>query len=552
MSKKNVWIALILVVLILILAAAAVLGYVWYRGNHLFVDDAVYPLNSESLDLRGQDISFTHYDTVHWQLPNCYILWDVPFQGGKVQSDSTRVAVSDLTQEDLDVLCRYFPNLTELDATGCRDYALLEQFMDQMPTCQVTYQVDLGGTEVDPEVTELVLEPADFDRETLEKNLPYLHDLTTVTLKATELTPQEVQALRDAFTHITFRATVEIRGTEFDSETETLDLAGITGEEVEQVCRKLPLLPNLTAVELMDSKGACALDTAQVKQLREAAPQVSFHYTFDFYGQTLSITDEEVKLTNLKIGDEGADDLRAALDLMDNCNRIVLEYCGLSNETLAKIRDEYRDRTKVVWRVKFGGGSTLTDAEVIRCTYDLRDSNCQNLYYCEDVRFVDVGHNELLTDVSFVKGMANLEVIIISGSMVKDLSGFAECKNLRILEAAFCGYIEDISPLAQCENLEMLNISYTKVKDLSPLDKLEKLNNLCAMYGNTSQVSQEEQDRFAKVKPNCETHYIGTQPYGSCWRYEEDNGIVKRAWYEEIAVAFKYPNSPNNTGWYLT
>ena len=76
----------------------------------------------------------------------------------------------------------------------------------------------------------------------------------------------------------------------------------------------------------------------------------------------------------------------------------------------------------MVWRVWFGGGSTLTDAEVIRCTYDLVDDNCEDLIYCEDVRFMDIGHNEYLDGVPFVAGMPNLEYIIVSGAPIKDLT----------------------------------------------------------------------------------------------------------------------------------
>lgn len=67
MAKKVLWI-LFAVVLVLALAVAGVTGYFWYQNNHIFVEDAVYPINAKTLDLRGQDISFEHYDAVH---PSC-------------------------------------------------------------------------------------------------------------------------------------------------------------------------------------------------------------------------------------------------------------------------------------------------------------------------------------------------------------------------------------------------------------------------------------------------------------------------------------------------
>ena len=55
LAKKVLWI-LFAVVLVLALAVAGVTGYFWYQNNHIFVEDAVYPINAKTLDLRGQDI----------------------------------------------------------------------------------------------------------------------------------------------------------------------------------------------------------------------------------------------------------------------------------------------------------------------------------------------------------------------------------------------------------------------------------------------------------------------------------------------------------------
>jgi len=226
----------------------------------------------------------------------------------------------------------------------------------------------------------------------------------------------------------------------------------------------------------------------------------------------------------------------------------VVEYCRISYDLLAQVREEYRGRTKLVWRVEFGGGSTFTDAEIIRSTYDLVDDNCKNLIYCEDARFIDIGHNEYLDAVPFVAGMPNLEVIIVSGAPIKDLTPFQNCKKLKVLEIAFCHYIEDIAPLAECESLEMLNIGFTQVKDLSALDNLN-LTNLCI---DGAKVKAEERDRFQTLKPDCWITYDDAQPYNDGWRYTEENKPLP--WYGMIRSVFRYdkdPNIPNNVGWYL-
>ena len=51
---------------------------------------------------------------------------------------------------------------------------------------------------------------------------------------------------------------------------------------------------------------------------------------------------------------------------MENCERFLVEYCQISYDLLAQVREEFRDKTKLVWRVEFGGGSCYTVVEVIR------------------------------------------------------------------------------------------------------------------------------------------------------------------------------------------
>ena len=204
--------------------------------------------------------------------------------------------------------------------------------------------------------------------------------------------------------------------------------------------------------------------------------------------------------------------------------------------------------TKVVWRISFGEGTSMTDAQVVRAVYHLYDSNCENLKYLEDVRFADFGHDEFLNDGSFLAGMKSLEVLIISGSQIRDLTPLENCKNLRVLELSNCGYITDLTPLENCESLEMLNISYTKATQGLPA--LEKLNitHLTAVGGVWTKNSQEDREAFQEAHPDCWIVTTGNE-YGVGWRYEDKE--TQMDWYKEAAQAFRYPDAPNHVGWYL-
>ena len=550
MSKKVV-VVLAVIALVLALVVAGALGYLWYRNTHVFVEGKAYSNREDTLDLRQETISIEHYDQLHALLPDCDILWNVPFQKGTTPSDIESLTITDLSDEDIERLAAYFPNLKKVDARQCGDYAMLEKLQTRLPDLDVSYEVSLGEASFAPDTTELALEPEDFDPDTLTANLPHLPQLTSVVLCRTELTLEQVEQLRADFPGITFRYQVELLGEIYEEDTTELDLSAMTSEQVAEVVQKITMLPALEKITLTDAEGNSHLPKEDVKSLQQAAPNAVIDYSFDFFGTRLSTAEEEVHIKNVRIGDEGESEVRAALDLLPGCKRFVLENCQISNEVMAKLRDDYRDRTKVVWRVSFGKGSSLTDAQILRAVYDLVDTNCANLTYLEDVRFMDIGHNEFLRESSFISGMKSLEYVIISGSMISDLKPFANCKNLKVLEAAFCEYIYSAEGLESCENLERLNISYTHITDLSPLDNLN-LVNLCAMYESKSRVPAEEQERFQALKPDCKMSFVGSQPYGSAWRYDDNNDPLE--WYTTIRKVFRYdifPATPNHVGWYI-
>lgn len=542
MKKVLTVIAVVLLVIIL-----AMCGYIAYQYTHIFVDDAVYAKNSEMLDLRGQDISVEHYLSVREQLPDCQVFWDVPFQGYKISNDVEGLKLTSLTEQDRSML-HYFGELKKIDATACRDYAQLAALREELPKVDVVYKVDLGGIAVDPDATELIIAHEEMNYDVLMENLTYLPHLKNLMLSKSQLELEQIAAIHQEYPDVTVDYTVGILDQEYASDTERLDLSAMTPADVEDVAAALPMLPNLAEVELMDGSGNSALELKDVKALNEAYPEAVFHYTFVYDGKQISTTDKEVRFSGTRIGNMTAEDLRMMLDVMEECDKFVLEYWNygsMTNEMLGQIREEYRDRTKLVWRVFFGVGYCLTDVDVLRCTYDLSDGNSAALAYCEDVRFVDFGHDTALKTVDFMAGMEKLEVVILSGSMVQDLTPLAGLPNLRVVEVSNCGYLADVSPLAQCPSLKMLNISFTAVEDVSMLDELD-LELMCAVR---SKMSKEAKDAFVANNPNCLATYEGNE-YGTGWRYLDNE--KKRPWYEEIVVAFKYPDAPNMAGWYLS
>ena len=424
----------------------------------------------------------------------------------------------------------HYPNLKRADLSGSTCYGAILEFMEKNPHIDVTFTVDMGGALVSNKETETVLAGDSFSYDALMEGLQYLPGLQAIRFPEISLDSAQIAAILETYPQLKLSYTVELLGESYDADTQELDLSGMKSAQVSEAIPKLGLLTGLQDVTL-----SSGLSLEEVARLQDANPGATFHYTFGLFGKTLSTTDEEVVYKNQNIGNEGEEEIRRALAVLDNCKRFVLDNCKLDNEVLAKIREDFRGGPKVIWRVYFGVDgryNTLTDDDTIRAVYNVTDKTCGPMKYLEDVKYMDLGHNEYLSDFSFVGYMPQLEVLIASGSLISDLSGFENCKNLTWLELASCSKLKDISPLAGCENLKYLNLSSTSVSDLMPLDGLPLERFVCLR----PKASKEEQEIFISIHPKdtCITVFYGySNPYGYGWRYD-DNGKTMFWYYKDV------------------
>jgi len=428
-----------------------------------------------------------------------------------------------------------YPNLKRVDLSGSTCYAAILDFIGKHPNLDVTYTVDLGGTAVNGQASSAELRADAMDYDMLIENLEYLPNLTTLSLPGVALTAQQIEALLARYPDLALEYTVELFGSTYGQEVTSLDLTAMTSGQVDEAVQKLGLLTHLTDVTL-----GSGLDLEDVAKLQDSAPRTVFHYTFTLFGKTLSTTDETVEYKNQPIGNQAEAEIRQALAVLDNCSRFVLDNCQLDNEVLAGIREDFRDGPKVVWRVYFGVDgryNELTDTDTLRAVYNVTDTTCGPMRYCEDVKYMDIGHNEYLTDLSFVGFMPNIEVLIASEAAVVNLpEGIANCKKLTWLELAYCYKLENIDALAGCDGLRFLNISYSKVSNYMSLDSLPLERFVCL----SPKAATKEQNTFVALHDGCRTVFYGYSNPWTPWRYD-DNGKTFNKYYKEVVrEAFNY------------
>lgn len=427
-------------------------------------------------------------------------------------------------------LLDHYPNLKKVDLTGSTCYETILDYCSRHPEVEVTYAVSFGDTQIGNRQASAVLPAGSFGYEALLDNLQYLPALTGLELQDISLTGEQITRLAERYPDIAFNYTVQLLGSSYDASTTELDLSSMGSSQVAEVLGKIGLLTDLQTVSL-----SSALSLEDVAKLQDANPGAQFRYSFSLFGKTISTTDTEIIYKNQNIGNDGEAEIRRALPVLDACERFVLDNCKLDYEVLAKLRDDFRDQVKVVWRVYFGVNgryNTLTDDDVIRCVKNITDETCGPMKYLEDVKHMDLGHNDTLTDLSFMGYMTKLETAIVSGCAVSDISGLENCKNLLWLEMAYCAKLKDITPLAGCENLKWLNLSFTGVSNYIALDGLKLERFVCL----SPKASTAEQNTFIEIHPktDCITVFYGQKnPYSYGWRYD-DYGKTMFWYYKDV------------------
>ena len=419
-------------------------------------------------------------------------------------------------------------SLQYLDLTGSICYDEILNYVNNHPNVEVVYAAPLGDLMLSNSETAATLEPSTYDAEALRSQLHYLPNLTRLDLPKTTLTADEIASLANSFPELQISYSVVLLGSEYMPDTVSLDFSSASAPEILEATEQFPLLPQLTEVTLPER-----LSMAEVKSLMEQFPDITFHYTFDLFGQTLSTAADRVEYVDAVIGNSGVEQIRAALDIMPHCTYLKLEDCGIDNEVMAQLRDDYPD-TKIVWRVYFGGQySLMTDETTLRTVYGVENSHNAILKYCTGLKYIDMGHNTTLTDISFASYMPDLEILILSGSSIKNVDPLAACKNLVFLEMANCYALEDISALKNCEKLRFLNIGFSKVTDLTPIEDLPLERFVCL----GPKMDKETQTAFEENHPDCWVRFTGQDPLSLGWKYD-DVGITKSEYYLFIREVF--------------
>ena len=342
---------------------------------------------------------------------------------------------------------------------------------------------------------------------------------------------EEVANWAQAHPGVSTRYTVTLpNGAALPSDTRSVDLSGMSVAECEQAAAKLSLLPSLETVNL--GQEGKQFSWSDIARLRSLLPKPVFQYAFKLYGKDVNLSDTTISLYKVRIPDDGklVDEI---MDYMPQLTYVDMDSCGLEEKRLEEINLRHPN-VKVVFRVFFGDNYTArTDTERILASMAskgglLNNDNVAGLYYCHDVKYLDLGHNTFLTNIGFVAQMPKLEVAILSMCNIRDASPLASCPELEYLEMAntYCDDLRPFSGLTKLRHLNVAGIGYDfyndgtrpSLKDITPLYPLTELERL--WIGGYNPVPHEQIVEMQRRAPRCEIDTsVYEDPVGGHWRY---------------------------------
>lgn len=360
-------------------------------------------------------------------------------------------------------------------------------------------------------------------------------DLGTNKSSGDPLTAEDLTELFTSCPDKTFSYTFEVGGHSYSLQDSTADFSAAASEDVEELVSILPCMKNLREIDF-GSQDSSSLSTEDIALIEAACPEAEFSYGFTLYGKSFNISDELIDLSKTPIEDNG-DALAAILPILRG-NTVDLDSCGvietLPDSRMIELRD-INPTVDVVWRIWFGQlYSVRTDTERIFASKPtvggmLDDNEAGKLACCTKVKYVDLGHNDYIYDLSFASYMPELEVLIVAMDGISDLSPLKNCPKLEYLEM-FTTAISDLSPLSEAKELRHLNIcNCPNITDISPLYGLTELERL--WIGTDTPVPAEQIAQMQTSAPNCQINTTAAEPHGDAWRY---------TWYDENNATYHW------------
>ena len=421
---------IVLLSLLLVLGIGGFIGYRYFQATYLMLEGELVRRDATSLDLtehhldelekvaqlqelqvldlRGSGLTLEQYDWLRAELPECEILWVIPFQGQYYHQTDSELTLSAITPEEMEQLS-YFENLTSIDATAMTDLETVMALQAMYPQVEIAYQVELGGQQLRKGTTSVTVENADLAE--LNEKLAYLPAVSDITFTGTVPSNEEIYAFSQAWPGITCHWDFTFFGFPVSSDTAELDLSGIAMDSVEELEAGLKYFNGLQKVVMCDT----GLPSEEIDALWKRHPETRF-------------------IWNVWIGD---------CNLRTDTTAFIpytFGYTGVHSDPNEKLhRDDFAEMKYLVDMVCMDLGhmrpgdisfvSYMPNLEyLLLCDTEIRDIS--PIANCKKLKYLELFSNGI-SDFSPLAGCTALEDVNLGFNPIKDISSLYELENLK-------------------------------------------------------------------------------------------------------------------------
>ena len=515
-------------------------NYISIAGEQIALDCARLDLNGKNLttvsklkrldqlqflDLRNNNISVKQYRELQESLPACKVVWSVPLDSMRFDSDSTSIVYPDIAIKNASLL-KYLPELRTIDASGNQDYNALQELAKQYPQYLFKWEVCLGDQTWTNDTKCITVNMNPIDKNLAESAFSGFLDLQYVDLTNTDISIESVSAWEKQFPEIGFRYHILLADLTIDSDTQSLvlrDMDSISMADLETV------IPRLSLLKSVDLRG-CNLPIQDKKTLQLEYPQLEFLWTIEVLpGIQANSTDQEIILSNNTVTD--LNDLTEKLALLPGLKIVEMCSCGLSDDQMQSLREQFPEK-KFIWLIRVGEWELRTDVRAFSMA-NVKDfpggqlvgdeywrysrftaDSLSSLKYCTDLIALDIGHASNVLDLFSLAGLNKLQYLIVAMTKAQDIEVVRDMPDLVFLEI-FSMPISDLSPLLACKKLEYLNCGNC---NFNSIDTLVQLTTLKRLWLINSDLKDEQIAELRAALPNTIIKTGGDHPTDNGWR----------------------------------
>ena len=288
----------------------------------------------------------------------------------------------------------------------------LETLRSANPELTLTWTVAYQGAEIPCDAPELTLENAAFDQ--IAQLLPYLPQLTDVSLTGSVPSLEEMASLKETFATIRFHWDFTLFGVPTSADAKEIDLSGIPMESVDALEAALPFFNRLEKVILCDS----GLPSEEIDALWKRHPETRFVWNVQL--GRFNVRTDITYLMPFQHGYYGTDDYGRMQDHECTEMKYLVDLVCLDM-----------------------GHMYITDISFVK--------------YMPKLEYFIIGDSRV-TDLSPLAGAPKLKYLEAFYSGVEDITPLAQCPALEDVNICH-NRISDFSPLLELKNLKNIWIA---------------------------------------------------------------------------------------------